>query len=172
MENSNIISHIWNIIVESNTFNFIIFIALFGLIFKKINIKGIIDSLHMKVVKILDDAKKEKEEAENKLLQAEKAIENLSEELGVIVEDAKKSAEVIGNKILTEAQKQIENIEANAVKVIDAEEKLLVSNLTKTTSKASVEMAKSHIEKVLEQTPSLHEKYINESIEELDRLNF
>lgn len=172
MINLTTISHIWQIIVESNIFNFIIFVLAFAWIFKKINLKGIIHSLQEKIIKILDEVKKEKEEALDKLTQAEKAVENLDEELKVIVEDAQKSAEVISNKILTEAQKQVESIELNATKVIEAEEKLLISELAKNTSKASVEVAKSHIEKTLAEVPTLHEKYINESIDELDRLNF
>lgn len=166
------ISNIWKIIVESNIFNFVIFVLIFAWIFKKINVKGIIHSLQAKIVKILDEVKREKEEALEKLTQAEKAVENLGDELKVIVDDAHRSAGVISEKILTEAQKQVESIELNATKVIEAEEKLLVSQLTKNTSQASVEVAKSHIEQTLAETPSLHEKFINESIDELDRLNF
>lgn len=162
---------IWNIIVESNTFNFILFVAIFAWIFKKIDIKRIIASLQKKIVKLIDEANANKSEAVIALKNAEKAVENLGEELKIIVGDAKKSAEVIGEKILTEAKNQIENIESNAKKVIDAEEKMLISKLTKSTSHASVKVAEEHIKEVLTQTPTLHEKYINESIDELDRLN-
>lgn len=170
--NIEIISRIWNIIVESNTFNFIIFLSLFALLFKKINLKGIINSLPEKTVKILDDVEKEKEIALNLLKSAESEIANLDNELKEIVVDAEKSAEVIGHKIMSEAQKQLENIESNAIKVIEAEEKLLVSQLSKKVSQESIKTAKSHIQQTLVQTPSLHEKFINESIDELDRLNF
>lgn len=166
------ISKIWNAIVESNTFNFILFVLIFAWIFKKIDIKSIIHSLQQKIIKMLDEVKKEHEDAQNELFNAEKAVENLGEELKSIVDDATKSAKVIGEKILTEAKKQIESIESNAEKVIDAEERLLISNLTKSASQASVEVAESHIKNVLEQAPTLHEKYINESIDELERLNF
>lgn len=165
------ISKLWNMLVESNTFNFIFFALIFVWIFKKIDIKAIIHSLQQKIIKILDEVKKEHEDAKNELLNAEKAVENLGEELKGIVDDAHKSAKVIGEKILSEAKKQIDNIETNAMKVIDAEEKLLISKLTKITSHASVETAEVHIKDVLAQTPTLHEKYINESIDELDRLN-
>lgn len=166
------ISHIWNVIVESNTFNFIIFVMLLGLIIKKVNVAAAISALQQKIVKIIEEAKKERDDAHESLLQAEKAVENLDSELKEIVNDAQNSAKVLGEKILNEAQKQIEDIENNAQKVIEAEEKLLISNLAKQTSKQSVETAKSHITNVLAETPTLHEKYINESIDELDRLNF
>lgn len=162
---------IWNVIVESNTFNFIIFLFLFALIFKKINLKAIIESIHQKIVKLLEETEKNHEEAYQNLISAEQAIENLGEELNTIITEAEKSAKVISEKILIEAKKQLEDIESNAEKIIDAEEKMIVSKLTKNTSHASVELAKLHTKKVLEETPTLHEKYINESIDELDRLN-
>lgn len=166
------ISHIWNIIVESNLFNFVLFVLIFAWIFKKIDVKGIINNLQQKIIKLINEVKKNKEDAYSELVQAEKAIENLDEELKAIVDDARKSANVLSEKILAEAKKQIEDIEANAQKVIEAEEKMLVARLTKSTSQASVKAATEHIKSVLTQTPTLQEKYINESIDELDRLNF
>lgn len=172
MFNLELISEIWNRIVESNTFNFIIFVAILAFIFKKIDVGSIITALQQKIIKIIETAKKERAEAEDELSKAEKSVENLGQELKVIMDDAQKSAETIEKKILVEAQSLIENIEANAKKIISAEEKLLVSNLTKSTAKISVEQAKNNIKGVLDSTPTLHEKYINQSIDELDRLKF
>jgi len=173
MENlQNTISHIWNVFVTSNTFNFVVFIALFALLFKKVNFKGMLEGMQKKVETFIENAKKEKEEALQLLNKAESSVANLDNELKDIVEDAEKSAQVISKKVLTEAEKQIESIEANATRIIKAEEKQLVAKLEKSASKASVEVAKTHIKNVLGQTPSLHEKYINESIDELDRLSF
>lgn len=172
MLNLSTISNIWNIIVTSNTFNFVVFVLILAWVFKKINISQIITSLQEKIIKLINEVKKEKEEAENALINAEKAVENLPSELNEIMQDAQKSAETISKKVLSEAEKQIKDIEENSVKVIEAEEKLLISNLTKKTSLASVKLAGDHIKNVLVETPTLHEKYINDSIEELDRLNF
>lgn len=166
------LQQIWNIIVESNTFNFIIFAAIIFWIFRKINVKGIIDSLHLKIVEMIESAKKNKEEAHQKLKEVEKSVENLPSELDLMIKEAKTSAHSIGEKILDDAKKQVEGISSNAKKIIDAEEKRVTAILTKMASKASVEQAKTHITNLLVKTPELHEKYINESIEELDRLNF
>ena len=170
--NLEILSHIWTVFVKSNAFNFVVFVLIFAWIIKKFNFKGMFEALQKKIADIIEEAKRTKAEAQQELITAEKEVENLPQVLNEIIQDAEKSANVIGEKILNEAKKQIESIESNAVKVIEAEEKLLISKLTKNTSKVSVEIAKSHVESVLEQTPSLHEKYINESIEELDRLSF
>lgn len=164
------ILHIWNIFVTSNLFNFVIFIAIFAVIFKKIDFQGMLDGAKQKVIAFIDAAKKEKEEASQELEKAQNAVANLDSELNGIIEDAKKSAKVISEKIFNEAEAQIASIESNALKIIGAEEKLLIAKLSKTASKASIELAKAHIGKVLEETPSLYEKYIDESINELDRL--
>lgn len=166
------IAKIWNVIVYSNTFNFIVFVAIIAWVLVKIDIKSAITALQQKIIKIINDVKKEHENALYALKNAEKAVEKLPEELEGIMQDAAKSAETISKKVLSEAEKQVKSIEANAKKVIDAEEKLLISKLTKSTSSLSVETAKNHIQNVLVETPTLHEKYINESIEELDRLKW
>lgn len=166
------IAKIWNVIVYSNTFNFIVFVAIIAWIVVKIDVKSAITSLQQKIIKIIEDVKKEHEDALSALKNAEKAVEKLPEELDGIMQDAAKSAETISRKILTEAEKQLESIETNAKKVIDAEEKLLISKLTKSTSSLSVDTAQKHIQNVLVETPTLHEKYINESIDELDRLKW
>ena len=62
--------------------------------------------------------------------------------------------------------------ESTAAKIINAEEKMLISKLTRSAPVASVEVAKKHITKTLEHNPNLHEQYINQSIDSLDRLNF
>ena len=168
----NTIGHIWNVFVTSNLFNFVVFLAIFAWIFKKFDLKGMLTGLQQKISNLIELAKKERAEATQELEKAQSAVANLDTELKIIVNDAQKSAEVISEKLLKEAEKQIESIESNAVKVIAAEEKLIVSNLSKSATKASVAVAKAHIEKVLAETPTLQEKYINESIDELDRLSF
>lgn len=167
--NTATLFHIWQVIVESNIFNFVIFVLCFALIFKKINLKGIITALHKKIVDTVETAKITRETAHKELSLVEDSVANLGSEIEVIIKEAEKSAAVISNKIKDEAKKQLENIDANAAKVIDAEEKLLVANLTKNTSKASVQIAKVNIVNALEQAPDMHEKYINESIDELDK---
>lgn len=166
------ISHIWQVIVYSNTFNFVVFVAILVWIFKKINISAIVDNLRQKIIELIEAARKAKEDAQIQLKEAEKSVENLPQELKTILEDADKSAKTIEQKLLDEAKQQVESIESNAQKTIKAEEKVIKSNLISKTSKASVELAKSHVKSVLVKNPELHEKYINASIDELDRLNF
>lgn len=166
------ISNIWNTFVGSNALNFVVFILVFALIFKKVDFKGMLESFSKKIADMIEAAKKAREDAHSRLKDVEKSVEGLPKELEAMEADASASAEIIEKKLLDEAQKQAEQIKVNAMKVIEAEEKMLTSKLTKRASKASIEVAKAHINNVLAENPQLHEKYINESIDELDRLNF
>ena len=168
MEN---LSHIWNTIVMSNTFNFTIFVLLLAFIFKKIDVASIISNLQEKIKQLIENAKKAREEALGKLKEAEKAVENVEEEVSTILKDADKTAKILSNKIIEDAKKQIESIELNAKKIVEAEEKVLHASLVKKTAQASLEVATNHIKDTLNQNANLHDKYINESIDELDRLS-
>lgn len=163
---------IWNFIVETNVFNFVIFAAIIIYIFKKINVKQMVDNLQESIVKIIENTKQNKEKSETALKEAQKSIENLPSVLEEIVQDAQKSAEVISNKIQEETAQQIDAINNNADKTITAEEKFIISNLIKEASLKSVEHAEKQIKFELLKDVSLHEKYIKESIDELDRLKF
>jgi F0F1-type ATP synthase membrane subunit b/b' len=166
-------SHIWNsIVVQDNVFNFVIFVALFVWLFQKIHIGSLIASIQQRIVALLDETKKNKEASVLELKKANCAIANISAEMDEIIEEAQKSAKVISLKITDEAKQQVLSIAHNSKKIIEAEEKKLISKLTKNASTASVKVAEKQIEKALIENPALHEKYINESIEELDRLKF
>ena len=65
---------------------------------------------------------------------------------------------------------QIENITSNILKVINAEEKSLSAKLTQDTVNNSIELAKQNIINKLNENPDLHKKFIDDSINEIDRV--
>ena len=77
----------------------------------------------------------------------------------------------MSEKIAEDTQKQVESIKQNAEKVIEAEEKVIYTSLMKKTSLASLKTAESYIKNTLKDNEVLHDKYINESIDNLDGLN-
>ena len=63
---------------------------------------------------------------------------------------------------------QFSDIDKNNIeRALTAEEKTISARLSKKTASTSSELAKRHIKSVLDAHPELHEKYINQSIEEL-----
>ena len=166
----NELVNFWNLIVESNTFNFIVLILIFAILFKKINISSVIEKIRDEIVNTIENAKKEQENAKNKLSNAEKAIENIDDEIKQKLNEASKRAEDMSKQILDNTDLRLKLIEKNIERVVNAEEKTLSAKMTEKTLKASVELAKKQIINMLESNPDMHNKYIDESIENIDRV--
>lgn len=162
--------HIWDTIVKSNTFNFIVMLLLLGWIVKKFDLKASLDNLKANVKKSIDTSVEEKEKGIITLKNAEKSVENLETEIKENLVRAEKQASDITNEIMAATENKVKDIEANIQKAIKNEEKQISAKLMSNTAKNSSELAKQKIEKLLEEHPELHEKFITESLEELDRI--
>lgn len=161
---------IWNFIVHSNTFNFVVMLLILGWIVKKANLAEVFEGLKNKVIDSIEKSKQEKEEALKSLSNAKKEVENLEDEIKSRISQAEKHAQTVAQRIFDETDNKVKQIEDNIHRVVKAEEKTISSRLTGKTAKASVELAKNHISNLLKDHPELHEKYINESINDIDRI--
>lgn len=162
--------HIWDTIVKSNTFNFFVMLLLLGWIVKKVNLANTLNKFKSDVIKSIENSKQEKENGISALKDAEKSVENIEAEIAERLEIAKKQAENIEKDILNLADNKIKQIENSISKVIENEEKQISTKLIYNTTQDAVKLAKEKISKLLEENPILHEKFINESLEELDRI--
>ena len=163
---------IWNIIVQSNTFNFIIFVLVFAIIFKVARVGSLIEQMQDKVKQYVDDSNVAKENSIVDLKKAQDAVNLAGSEIKVIIDDAHLQALRLERKILADAHVQSENIILNADKVNESNGKNIISELSVATALASVELAKKHILSTLEKKPQYHAKFIEDSINELDRFKF
>ena len=120
---------------------------------------------------MVEASKEAKEVAIKDLAKAEDSVKNVATEVETILSDAKATASKMSEKIAADAKLQAERIKKNAKKIIDAEEKIIYNLLMKKASKASLEVAKSHIKDTLRNNEALQDKYIHESIDKLDGLN-
>lgn len=161
----------WNVIVQSNTFNFLIFIGLFALLFKKINFGAMMDSLQAKVMVLIEDAKRAKDDSINELKKTQEVSSKVPMEVKNILDNAEVTADRLGKRILEDAEKQVNSIYKNTDGVVESEGQKIISTLTKKTALASLELAKAHIVKTLQVKPQYHAKFIEDSINELDGFN-
>ncbi len=164
------IVNFWKLIVESNTFNFIVLMIVFAVLFKKLNISNTIEQVAQEISKAIENVKKERETAKNKLINAQKSIENLDNDIHQRLLEAEERANGISKQIEENTNSQIELIEKNIKRVILAEEKTLSAQMTEKTLKTSVEIAKKQIINMLKNSPELHNKFIDESIENIDKV--
>lgn len=163
---------IWNTIVQTNTFNFIIFVILFAIIFKFAKVGNLITSMQIKVKQYVDDSKIAKLNSEDELKKAEEKAGKVGVEIKEILSNADLNAMRLSRKILADANVQAENILVNADKLNDSNGKRIISDLSQEAALVSVELAKRHILSVLDKKPQYHAKFIEDSIKELDRFDF
>ena len=56
----NELANFWNIIVESNTFNFAVLLLIFAILYKKLNISNTVEKIKQDVINTINNAKTEK----------------------------------------------------------------------------------------------------------------
>lgn len=160
----------WNLLVQSNTFNFAILVIIIAVVFAKIDLPGIIEKIKNDVTRAIENAKQEKENAEKDLKNAQKTAANTDNEVAEQLKTAENNAHNLSQGIMKNTELQIENIKSNILKVINAEEKSLSAKLTQNTVNNSIELAKQNIINKLNENPDLHNKFIDDSINEIDRV--
>lgn len=164
------IGHIWNIIVTSNTFNFAVMLIILGMIFKKFNIMQGLENSIQKVIDSIEKSKAEKKSAQEKLAAANDLIKNLDNEIADQLNTAQEQGEILHTNISKDAENRIANIENSIERIVSSEEKTVSTAIAKKTAAAAVSTAENHIKTILKTSPELHDRYIRESIEELDRI--
>lgn len=164
------LANFWNLILESNTFNFIILLILIIAVMQKLNVKAAVEKLKNDIIEAIENSKRAKENAYNNYTDAKSKIEHIEDEISEKLTLASQQADNVAASITDNIERKIKQIETNVVKVIEAEEKTLVTSLTDKTSKESVELARNYVKSRLAQEPELHKRYIEESINELDKV--
>jgi len=161
--------NIWNEIVQSNTFNFIVLVLILYLIIKFCKINLLIENAQNKVKELINNSTEAKEKSIVELKNVQETTSNIQNEINEIEQNGDKNITLVENKINEESNKQVETIKQNTEKLISAKERDIVSNLSKKTILASIELAKKHVINLLETHPEYHQNFINDSVQELDR---
>ncbi len=163
----NTVAQIWNTIITSNFFNFVVMVLILAWIFKKTDLINKLENAKLNIKNSIAHSEQEKINAEKELLNTKKSIESLEDEIQIKIQDAENKAETLAQNIKSTTESRIQKIKTSVETAIQSEEKMLSAALSKKTARASSELAKEHIKNVLKAHPELHEKYITQSIEEL-----
>ena len=161
----------WNLIVESNTFNFVILVAIFMVLFTKINLPELINKIKTDIANAIENAKSEKDRAQKMLKDAKNLSKNTDKEVQEMMDNAQSSAKNIADGIINNAKLQSKHITDNVERVIKSEERKLTAELTSETVKKSIDIARNDIINRLKADNDIQNKLIEESIKELDNIN-
>ena len=165
-----VLFNIWKTIVETNTFNFVVFALIILFIVKKINLSKIISDMRDKTENSVNSSKEEKNKSEKNLKSAQKKMSTVEKEVETIISDSKKTAGQIAKNIVSKAQDQIDVIESNAKKVM--KDALLKTNikLSGYAAKTSLNIMENNLKQNLANNKDLHNQFINEAIDELEKM--
>ena len=164
-------SEFFQILIESNTVNFIIVLALILIVSKKLNINKYIDTIRNEIQNYVKDSENEKEEAEKSLENINEKIRHLPEEIKKIKKSTDISVKSINEKIKSDIENQKKDIQNNADRIMQLEIKKFKSKLTNILSEKSIEIAKDNAKEQLNNNKELHNIYIDKAIEEIDRIS-
>ncbi|MBD5402776.1 hypothetical protein HDR58_08260 [bacterium] len=157
-------------LANSNTINFIIMLIILGFIVVKLNLKSSLDNSISTVESSIKKSDDEKENSEKVLATSQLQLERLPQDIDNLEKEAQSKAQIFKEKIEESTKKNIEGIKNNIDRAISIEEKKISNLLTGKTIVASVEMAKEQMKQLLTSNPELHGKFIEESLDELDKV--
>jgi F0F1-type ATP synthase membrane subunit b/b' len=145
-------------------------VLFFAILTIKLNLLGKIDDAISKIKEDIENSELAKSNSIEELEHTNEQVKNVGEEIKEIENKAQENIFNLEKKITQDSENQVNTIKKNADKLISAREREIISKLSKKTVLASFELAKKHIKNLLEQHPEYHQKFIKESIEELNRL--
>ena len=160
-----------DILIKSNTLNFLIVVGLLFFIALKFNVEKLLQN-------IVDEIKSYVETSEDEKINSQKRLDIINgkiQKLPDIKERIKKSTQNSINNYQKKVQKDIEiekkDITNNSDRLFRLETKKFKNKLTNLLSEKSIEIAKSNAIEQLKENPQLHNTYIENAIKELDEVN-
>ena len=122
-----------------------------------------------KIRQTIEDSEKDKNNAQKNKSQAVKSVNNTENEIGDINTVADDKARILTEQIRQDTNSKIQSIQNNAKRILNFEEKSLTSILISNIGLKSVDKAKAQLIKEIGQNKELHSKFIDDSIEELNK---
>ncbi len=157
-------------LATSNAINFIIMLVILGVIIVKMNLKSTLSDAVAGVENSIKNSDNEKEKSENVLQTSKNEFDRLPEVIKNLENEAELKVRVFKDKIEENTQKNIQDIQKNVERSLLIEEEKISNLMTGRTIAASVAMAQDNIRDLLKENPELHLKFIDESLDELDKV--
>ena len=161
----------WNLILESNLINFIVVFVIMAYIIKKINVGDKIENVRKTIKSYVDESSNEKAAAEKELSQIQAKIEHLQDDIKDIEATDQNNIKGFENKIQEEIYEKKKDIDKNAERILNLETKNFKDKLSSVLSEASINLARKNAIEQLKNNRELHNKYINEALEGIDKIN-
>lgn len=157
-------------LATSNTINFAIMAILLGVIIKKLHLSTAFEKSIEAIKNQISNSETEKANSSKILGKNKDLIEKLPNELEEMEKTSQSKLTAFEEKIEDNTRKTIENLVLSTDRIKSIEEKKVSNLLTQSTSKEALELAKNRICELLEKNPEMHNDFIQQSIDELDKV--
>lgn len=157
-------------LATSNTINFAIMAILLGVIIKKLHLSTAFEKSIEAIKNQISNSETEKANSSKILDKNKDLIEKLPNELEEMEKTSQSKLTAFEEKIEDNTRKTIENLVLATDRIKTIEEKKVSNLLTQSTSKEALELAKNRICELLEKNPEMHNVFIQQSIDELDKV--
>ena len=157
-------------LATSNTINFAIMAILLGVIIKKLHFSTAFEKSIEAIKNQISNSETEKANSSKILGKNKDLIEKLPNELEEMEKTSQSKLTAFEEKIEDNTRKTIENLVLSTDRIKSIEEKKVSNLLTQSTSKEALELAKNRICELLENNPEMHNDFIQQSIDELDKV--
>jgi F0F1-type ATP synthase membrane subunit b/b' len=157
-------------LATSNTINFILMLMILGWVVKKVNVGKSFDTSISAIKSNIDKSDDVKKQSSLNLKEAKKLIDDLPKEVKSLKSNTAEKVDIFKTQIAEDAKKTIAKLGTNADKILQTEEKKLSNVVTLQTSNDIINLAEERIIEQLKKTPQLHNQFILNSIDELDKV--
>lgn len=160
----------WNLIVESNTFNFAVLVVIIVMVWQKADFGSKIDGLRSSIIDFMEKSRTEKVNSEKNLYDAQNEVKNLDEKIGKELDEANLRARNVVASIEDMARVSIQKLEKNVTTVIENETRKINNTLLNDTIDKAIVRSEELLRARFNENPELHTEYINRSLRILDKV--
>lgn len=157
-------------LAKSNTINFVLMVVILYIIVKKMNLNSSLNKSIENVENSIRQSEQEKLTSQNTLKKAQETMDKLPKQIEDIKKFNEQKTEVFKNQLENASKKSIENLKLGVKKAVLIEEKRISNEITSETVSSSIAQSKENIIKMLKEKPEWHYKFIEKSLEQLDRI--
>ena len=156
------------LMLDSNVINFIMVLFLVLWLIKKANIHGLIEKKRNEIVELISRAEQIKKTERDKLNETRIKVCNADKEVAKILEEGDQVAESLSDNILTYSNKQAEEMQKKAEIAVENQKQVILDSVATKITDAAFYVAEEHIKQSMNER--LHKKYIDEFIDNIDKI--
>ena len=162
------INHAFNMVLDSNLINFLIVIAVVIWLFKKFNVYSLIIKKRDEILEIIKNLEKERKEKKNYLEQTKEKVKNVYQEVIKMIDEGEHVSESISERIIKDAEQQASEMMGKAHSLVESERNMASNRVMREVTNAAFIIAEQHIKEAIDDR--LHQKYINEFIDNMENI--